>query len=89
MLTPTSLMRLTTTILEAWQLLRRAASRDLTTTLLLQVLSGVMLAFQLLLGKRLLEWLTGPGPAPHLLDLAPVLLSIGLVTAAGAAAAAR
>ena len=83
-----SVVGIAQTWMDTWRILTRAAGRELYVTMILQVLSGAMLAAQLFLGKALLESLTAPGPTLTVSSVAPLLTGIGLATAGAAAAAA-
>ena len=83
-----SVVDIADTWVDTWRILTRAAGRELSLTLVLQVLSGAMLAVQLFLGKELLESLTTAAATPTLSGVAPLLVGIGLATAGAAAAAA-
>lgn len=71
---------------QTWRLVRLAAGPQLRVTNGLQLASVAALVGQLLLGKALLEGLTGDNRATSVAEMAPVLIGLALCTAVASAA---
>jgi ATP-binding cassette, subfamily B, bacterial len=85
------LRRMPRLIGEAFQLVRRAAPRELNLAVALQVAAGVSLAAQLLVLRRVLDTITAAAGIPNWTDVAPELMLLGalLVVVALATTAQR